>query len=302
MSNVLFLGGIFNTLDPVLGLTLYMWSWIIFLILIGVLWAAMYFLKWKPLKPLHGLYYALKNRSAVAFIFNAVLVGELVSERDAKCIFNYAEDEYEIDIPDHKTLDMIPGFKRLQTWYLVKLYYYPTHYLKDISPTKAIVYRIGGVNQDVEIARLLEGGNWERSATVVCASVPVDIIVDMDDWTLKRSRQHKAIVRSATEWNLLNPTDQIHSYQKYEKYLLNGNIQCPPELKITAVVPWQRIDAAFPLDLDENEWAGKKRQMAADREAEEGGELNRLALYVFLGGLGLAGLILLSRVVIRLMG
>ena len=194
------------------------------IVLIGVVWLFMYYMKWKPLEPMHGLYYAMKNGSHVAFIFDSFLVGELVSERDAKCIFNYADDEYEIDVPDHKFLDHIPGFKRIQVWLRTYFYYYPTNYLDNIKPTDAIIWKVGKVNKDVEIARKLEGGAWDRSASVVCAGVPVDIVVDMDKWTIKNSPQHKAIVRSAKAWNELNPTDQIHSYQKYQDYLLTGRL------------------------------------------------------------------------------
>ena len=244
---------------------------------------------------MHGLYYALKNGSTVAFIFDSFLVGELVSERDAKCIFNYAEDEYEIDVPDHKFLDKVPGFKKIQIWLRTYFYYYPTNYIDTITPTQAIIYKVGKVNKDVEIARLLEGGKWERSASVVCAGVPVDIVVDMDRWTLRKTAQHKAVVRSARAWNELNPKDQIHSYQKYQDYLLNSKIVCPKEIQIGFTVPWQRIDAAFPLELDENEWAGKKWQKSKDDEDAELGIDKKFATYLIIAGVGFAFLVLAAR-------
>lgn len=296
MTNVLFLGGMFNIVDPVLGWTLYIWSWVFLLICIGVSWAGWYYRSWKPFEPLHGLYYAMKNNSTVAFIFDANLIGEMVAERDAKCIFHYAEDEYEIEVPDIR----IPLFgnliQRFIVWYKTKVFYYPTKYL-DIPPLQALMFKIAGVNKDVEIARLLEGGNWERSASVVCTGVPVDIIIDMDNWTIRKSHQHKAIVESARFWNENNPTDQIHSYAKYQRYLLEGKIPVPQGLKVMHTIPWQRIDAAFPLNLEENEWAGKKRQMAKDMEDEEAGIMNRLSIYLLLGGLGIAALILIARIV-----
>lgn len=302
MAQTLFLNGVFNTADPVFHIPVYIYMLPFLVVLIGVVWLFMYYMKWKPLEPMHGLYYAMKNGSHVAFIFDSFLVGELVSERDAKCIFNYADDEYEIDVPDHKILDHIPWFKRIQVWLRTYFYYYPTNYLDNIKPTDAIIWKVGKVNKDVEIARKLEGGAWDRSASVVCAGVPVDIVVDIDKWTIKNSAQHKAIVRSAKGWNELNPTDQIHSYQKYQDYLLTGKIVPPKEIQLSTVIPWQRIDAAFPLDLDENEWAGKKWQKNKDDEDAETGSLNRLALYVFLGGLALAALVLIARVAIAFMG
>ena len=297
MTNGLFLEGIFNIIDPVLGWTLYMWSWIALLILIAVAWAGMYYRGWKPLAPLHGLFYALKNSSTVAFIFDSTLVGELVSERDAKCIFNYAtEYDYEIEIPETR----IPGLQRLVTWFYTKTFYYPTHFLKHITLPQAIIYKIGGVNKDVEIARLLEGGEWERSASVVCAGVPTDIVIDMDNWTIKTSRQHAAIVRTARAWNELNPTDQIHSYRKFGKYLQKGEFKCPDELKKSVQVPWQRIDAGFPIKIDENEWAGWKRQKANQLASEEEGSVWKLAIYLGLGGLGFDILILIARLVVAI--
>jgi hypothetical protein len=295
VTNQMFLGGVFNTADPVLHLPVYSYLFPFFLVMIGIVWAIMHYLKWKPLAPMHGLYYALKNGSTVAFIFDSFLVGELVSERDAKCIFNYAEDVYEIDVPDHKILDYIPGFKRIQIWLRTYFYYYPTNYLDNISAAYAIIYKVGKVNKDVEIARLLEGGKWDRSASVVCAGVPVDIVVDMDKWTIRTSKQHKAIVRSARAWNLLNEKDQIHSYQKYQDYLLSGKIVCPQEIQISTVIPWQRIDAAFPIDLDENEWAGKKWQKSKDDEDADATIDKKFATYLIIAGVGFAFLALFAR-------
>jgi len=289
----LFLGGVFNA--AVLGIPAYVYFIPFLMILIGVIWAVMYYLKWKPLAPMHGLYYALKNGSTVAFIFDSFLVGELVSERDAKCIFNYAEDEYEIDVPDHKILDHIPGFKRVQIWFRTYFYYYPTNYLDTIDPIHAVIYKVGKVNKDVEIARLLEGGKWERSASVVCAGVPVDIVVDMDKWTIRNSPQHKAIVRSARAWNTANEKDQVHSYQKYQDYLLNGKLTPPQEIQISTIVPWQRIDAAFPLELDENEWAGKKWQKSKDDEDADATIDKKFATYLIIAGVGFAFLALFAR-------
>jgi hypothetical protein len=306
MASTLFMGGIFNTVDPITNfITLYMWSWLALLIFIGLAWAGMYFRGWKPLAPLHGLYYAMKNYSNVAFIFDSFLVGELVAEREAKCIFDYSKEEhgeeYEIDIPDGR-FDNFPPMLKLKTWYHTNAFYYPTKYLKNIDPVHAIIYKIGGVNKDVEIARFLEGGKWDQSASVVCAGVPVDIVVDMDKWTIKGTKQHEAVVRAARRWNDNHPKDQIHSYQKFQTYVMNNEIACPPEIQITSLVPWQRIDAAFPLDLDENEWAGKKWQKSKDEEESEGGSIYKLAMYILLAGLGVDVLMFLGRLALKLTG
>lgn len=299
MTNVLFLGGMFNIVDPVIGWTLYMWSWVFLIICMGASWAGWYYRGWKPFEPLHGLYYAMKNNSTVAFIFDANLIGEMLAERDAKCIFRYGEEEfeeYEIEVPDIPIPFIGNLLQRLYIWYKTKFFYYPTKYL-DIPPLEALVYKIAGVNKDVDIARKLENGDWERSPSVVCTGVPVDIIIDMDNWTIRNSSQHKIIVKSARFWNDNNPTDQIHSYTKYQRYLLEGKIPIPQGLKVTHMIPWQRIDAAFPLGLEENEWAGKKRQMAKDMEDEEAGIMNRLSIYLLVGGLAIAALILIARII-----
>jgi hypothetical protein len=289
MTTVLFLGGIFNIVDPIIGLTLYMWSWIVLTVFIIAAWLIMYFKGWKPFAPLHGLYYAMKNSSTVAFIFDALLVGELVAERDAKCIFNYEEEDYEIEPSG------VPVVGFIVDWFNTKLYYYPTKYLPDIDFLHAIVYKIGGVNKDVEIARKLEGGDWERSATVVCGGVPVDIVIDMNYWTIRTSKEHKAIVRTARIWNEANPTDQVHSYRKYQDYLMNRNIPVPAEIHESVLIPWQRIDAAFPLDLDENEWAGKKWQKAKENAEEDEQFIRKITIYIIVGGLAFAAFLLLIR-------
>lgn len=298
MTEGMFLGGIFNVVDPWLHLTLYMWSWPIFILIGLVLYAAFYYRGWKPFEPLHGLYYAMRNNSTVAWIFDAQLVGEMLAERDAKCIFDYERDfEYELDP------SWVPVFGFIIDWFRAKMFYYPTAWLDNIDPAHALFYKLMKINKDVLIAKKMEGNKWERSAHVVCAGVPVDIIVDMDNWTIKGTPQHKAIVQSAKNWNKVNPDDQIHSYQKYQRYINDPTkgLACPPELKKGVMVPWSRIDAAFPLDLDDNEWAGKKRQMAKDRETEEEGQLWKYIIYVFIGEVGIAALLLIIRFALSVM-
>ena len=298
----LFLEGMFNTIDPLFGFPIYFWGWIILTIVAGVLWLAYYFLSWKPLEPLHGLYYSMRDGSSCAFIFNKDLVGELVSERDAKCIFKYAEDEYGIDVPDQFAfLLKIPGLRKLTMWTFTKLFYYPTLYLDNISPVEAIMYKIMGRNMDVEIAKYLEGGDWEQSASVICAGVPVEIILDMGRWTIQNSPQHRAIENYCRQWNLDHEKDQIHSYMKFQKYLFANKFDPMPEgIKISDIVPWQRIDAAFPLNFDPNEYAGKIRQMAVDIENEQKSPFNQYAVPAFLVCAGIGVFFYIGRLVLAL--
>jgi hypothetical protein len=305
----LFMGGMFNNIDPVIGLPLYIWEWIFNLIIIGILWAVLWWAWWKPYTPLHGLYYAWKDGSAAAFICDKNLIAEMVPERLAKCIFDYSKEEYEIEIPEHAWYNIpVLGTKmqNISIWIHQKLFYYPTKYLP-LSAFNAFRYKIGHVNKDVEIAIQLQKGEWERYPSVICGGVPVDIIVDTDNWTIPNSKQHNAIVKSAREWNKNNPDDQVHSYAKYQKYLLDGNkngvkISCPPEIKMQFEVPWTRIETAFPMDLEENDWAGKRRQMALDRARDkEALDRWRFALFIVGGGVGFAALIFFGRLIMAIL-
>jgi hypothetical protein len=295
----LFAGGIFNNVDPVIGLPLYVWEWIFNLIVIGIMWVTLWWVWWKPYTPLHGLYYAWKDSTAAAFIADKNLIAELVAERQAKCIFDYSKEEYDLDIPYAEVPIIGKITTKLYTW----SFYYPTRYLKNLTPFDALRYKIGGVNKDVEIAITLQNGEWDRFPSVICGGVPIDIIIDTDNWTIPNSRQHLAIEKSAREWNKNHKDDQVHSYTKYQRYLIEGDkngekIECPPEIKMNFLVPWTRIDIGFPMDLEENDWAGKRRQMAADKARDKDmGDRWKLAVMIILGGCGIAGLILIVRLV-----
>lgn len=279
----LFLGGIFNIIDPVLGWQLYIWGAIGLLIFTGMCAVGHHFLRWKPLAPFHGLYYEWKNGGNASFIFDGDLRGEMVAERTAKCIFDYSKMEYIL------WSDPYPIIRNIHRFF----FYYPTAYL-NINPLYALVYKFGGVNKDVEIARHLQNGEWERNPSVICAGVPVDIVIDTDNWTIPDSKQHKAITRCADQWNDLNEKDQIHSYSKFQRYLLEGKITCP-EVKATAVAPWVRIDGSFPTDIKDNEWAGKKMQMAISADEKDATALNSLGIKVLIGCVAFGALLIIIR-------
>ena len=287
MVNVLFLGGLLNIVDPIFGLQLYIWGWVGLTVLAIFAYLGWYFAGWKPYAPLHGLYYAWKAGSNAALIFDANLIGEMVSERVAKCIFDYSKEKYEFE-----------GLNPVFAWFYSKIFYYPTAYLSNIDPLSAIVFRFGKVNKDVEIARHLQGGEWERAPSVVCGGVPVDIVVDTDNWTIRNSPQHKAIENCARLWNEANTTDQIHSYSKFSRYLNAGKIQCP-DVRKNATVSWVRIDTGYPLDLEESDWAGKRRQMAEQEYNADQISKNKMALWVLFGGLGLSALIVVARILMH---
>jgi len=286
------MNGIFNIVDPVLGWPLYVWGWILIWILSGIAYAFFHFGKWRAFGPLQGLYWAFKNASNAAFIFDGALIGEFVAERTAKCIFDYSKWDYELsDIQ----VPFIGGLvNRFKGWF----FYYPTAFLDTVSPLRGLVYKYGHVNMDVEIARKLQGGEWERSPSVVCGGVPVDIIVDTDNWTIRTSAQHKAIERVAQEWNDLNPTDQIHSYPKFQRKLLLGDIVCP-EVKREFGVSWTRINAGFTTDMEATEYTGKIIQMSEHDYNEDQLNKNKLAWGVLLGGIGFAVFLSIIRVILH---
>jgi hypothetical protein len=285
MANALFLGGILNITDPIIHLQLYYYLWVLIIVLAIVAWVIWYYGKWKPFAPLHGLYHAFKAGSNVAFIFDSNLIGEMVAEKDAKCIFDYSRWDYDLGAL---------GFIQK------KFFYYPTVFLDDIDFLHGIVYKLGKVNKDVEIARIHQNGEWERSPSAVCGGVPLDIVIDADNWTLRKSPQHKAIERVCSIWNEAHPDDQVHSYSKFQKKLLAGEIVCP-EVKQDHEVSWTRIDAGFPMDLEESDWAGKRRQMAESLYDADQMSKNKMAIYVLIAGVGVAILVIVIRFVTFMM-
>jgi hypothetical protein len=169
-------------------------------------------------------------------------------------------------------------------------------FLDNIDFMHAIVYKFGGVNKDVDIAKFLQGGEWERSPSVNCGGVDVDIIIDTDNWTIRSSPQHRAIEKAAMLWNETNPTDQVHSYSKFQKYLLTGKIECP-EIKKEYGIDWTRIDKGFTTNMEASEYIGKKIQMAETEYNKDEAMKNKLALYIFIGGVGLAALVIAVRLI-----
>ncbi|MFA4849142.1 MAG: hypothetical protein WC626_05385 [Methanoregula sp.] len=315
----LFLNGALNGADPWLGLPMYCWALILWwLIVMPAAWFILKRIKWDPFVKFHGLHYARKNDSSAAIIVDDMGDAEMVAEHIAKCIFSYGEDDYEIEIselPLHlikiggiiaALLGVILTFtgqillgipfilcgiigyciNRVVPWIYAKPFWYPTKYLKDIDWQKAILYKIGKVNFDCKIAQLLQDGEWDQYPVVNCGGIPVEIVFDSNHWCERRSRQHKAIVKSTRPWNKDNPNDQIHTYTKYQRYLNEGKIEAPAEIKKDYLVPWVRIDLGLPFDLKNNEWAGKLAQMAKTKENKPSGEINKYTLWLIIGGIG----------------
>ena len=287
MSTVLFLGGLLNIVDPFIGLTLYMWLWIILSFFSICAWLAFRYGVWEKYKVLWGLYYAFKAQSNAVFIFSMSLAAELLSEAQAKCIFDYSKYEYE-------------GFSsnKLIAWFERKVFNYATVFIDDLDPLTALIYKYGKRNMDVEIAKKMQNYDWEESPSVSIGGTNTDIILDADNWTIKNSHQHKAIVAFCEQWNESNDTDQIHTYSRFQKYILNGKIgQCEAlaRIKPTVTIPWIRIDSAFPIDIEDNEQAGARRQHAEDEMNNDKNFFNKYIPHILIGGIIFAAIILAAR-------
>jgi hypothetical protein len=168
-------------------------------------------------------------------------------------------------------------------------------FLDNIDLAHGLLYKFGGRNLDVEIAKKLQGYEWESESSVTTGGIHADLILDADNWSVRTSPQHAIVESIAMQWNDANPSSQVHAYPKFQKMLTTGIINCPPGIKKTITIPWSRIDAAFPLGMS-NKAPGPVREMAIELENEDKMEMKRFYLPILLGGIGFACLLLLLRV------
>jgi hypothetical protein len=282
-GEIIFLGGIFNITDPLIHWQLYIWMLIIGCITAVVLHVGFKYGPWKGYEAFWGLYYAFKASSNAAFISGLQLYFIMRSEADAKCIFKYGSYNYELT---HSRLpDKLRRF----------LFYYPTAYLDDIDWAHALVYKYGHKNMDVEIAKKLQNYEWEEAPSTTIGGIRTDIILDADLWVPQDTPQHKAIEAACYEWNDAHPEDQIHSYHKFQRLMDTGLLKPPVGVKKEVVVPWQRVDSAFPISMEDNESAGFRRQAAEEMANAEANSLNRYIFPLICGGFGLPALMLLLK-------
>jgi hypothetical protein len=275
------MNGIFNY--ELIGIPMYIYSWIFLLVIIVLCWIVWRYIKWPQFRPFWGIFFAYKAQSQAAFIFNRGLISELVSEREAKCIFDYSKWSYE-------------GLSKLQAFF----FNYATVFLPNLDYGHAILYKFGGRNMDVEIAKKLQGYEWEAESSVTTGGIHCDIILDADNWSVKDSPQHAIVETTAEQWNDANPEHQVHAYPKFQKMLLTGTLNCPPGIVTTVTVPWSRIDAAFPKGMT-SKAPGPVREIALEMENEDKMELKQYYLPVLFAGVGFAVLLLVIRVVIMKM-
>jgi hypothetical protein len=322
------MNGSFNTADPWLNIPFYLWGLVLWwIVVMPVAWYLLKMLKWDAFTKFHGLHYAKKNDSAAVIIVDFMGEADMIAENKAKCIFDYSTDDYDVEIPD-VPLNIIKGMgvivtvlgiacilqvntiigialvaagitgyfiDRILPWLVSTLFFYPTHYLKDISWNEAVMYKIGGVNYDCKIAQLLQGGEWDRYPVVICGGIPVEIIYDTDQWCKKNSPQNKAIKRFAKQWNLDHSKDQIHTFSKLQRYYNMGLIKASdiPEISFEYIVPWVRIDAGFPY-YPTSDYEGKLRQMGQLKKNEKEQIANKYIWWIIVAGvialLGILGI------------
>jgi hypothetical protein len=325
---VLWMNGSFNHGDPWFNVPLYIWGLVLWwLIVVPVTWYLLKMLKWDKFVKFHGLHYARKNDSAAVIIVDFMGEADMIAENKAKCIFDYSTDDYEIEIPAIP-LNIIKGagvvavvigaavilkvnwilggviiaagivayfVDRILPWLVSTLFFYPTHYLKDITWNEAIMYKIGGINYDCKIAQILQGGEWDRYPVVICGGIPVEIIYDTDQWCKKNSPQNKAIKKFARQWNLDHPDDQIHTFSKLQRYHDEGLIKDAdiPEISFEYLVPWVRIDSGFPY-YPKADYDGKQRQMAQLKKKEKENISNTYIWWIVVAGvIGLLGILII---------
>jgi hypothetical protein len=280
-GTTLFLGGIFNVVDPFIFIQVYIWIWVLITFIAICMWVLFRYGVWEKYKVLWGLYYAFKAESNAAFIFNLALKAELYSEAQAKCIFDYSSYKYE-------------GFSTawwgLQGWVERRIFNYATVYLDNLDPLVAVVYKFGKRNMDVEIAKKMEGGKrWQDTSSVNIGGSDTDIILDANRRTVKGSLQNKATIAYCEIWNEANPKDQIHSHVKFQEYLMNGRINKAATtmldpIETEVLVSWTRIDETFPIDIEDNEQGGARRQQADDEMNAEANQFNKYIPHVLIGG------------------
>jgi hypothetical protein len=70
---------------------------------------------------------------------------------------------------------------------------------------------------------------------------------------------------------------------KFQRYLNLGKIALTGTLSIIkpkTIIPWVRIDSAFPIDVEDNEQAGARRQHAEDETNADANQFNKYIPHV----------------------
>jgi hypothetical protein len=252
-----FFGGIFNTTFFGIQIYLYLAIPAVILYLAAYIWWVK--LKWQMMAPFHGLWSAVNSQSEVVFVSDFNLNFHLMGEFAAKVIF----DKERYNAIAHDTSSALTRFRM---W---------------LMP----------VDEAVHTAKYLQG-SWESQPMTNIGSVPAGILLDVYGWTKAISPQRSAIANVADVWNDLNMEDQIHSMSKAWKYMSEGKIETPENVKLYTTVPWVRVDNAYPKKRYQSERGGFIRQIALNiinGLYNKGMNMTTAAIFVFLVCVVLSG-------------
>lgn len=269
MLELPYLGGTFNN-TFLLGIQLYIWLFILIiagLILSEIIWRVGF---WSPITPFHGLWYAYKNKSNAAFVFDTRQYWDLVSEGGAKLIFDRSRYSFSaglipntinlINIKSENHITFSEWFRNFRIW-------------------------LFGTDYSVHTAKMLQG-DWEEYPLVTIGKTPAELIFDANHWTDNKSKDREYIGQCVDMYNEGNPDDEIHSLSKFYKYSTlkpQPRISCP-NVVLTVLIPWSRIDSAFPLKRFKAAWAGFLRQTAEDLANKSTQDINKFAILIFILG------------------
>lgn len=222
-----FMGGFFNM--TFFGIQIYLFLAIpaVILYLVSYIWWVK--LKWQMMSPFHGLWSAINSQSEVVFVSDLNLNFHLMGEFAAKVIF----DKERYNAIAHDTSNALT---RLRMW---------------LMP----------VDEAVHTAKYLQG-DWDSKPMTNIGSVPAGILLDAYGWTKAISPQRTAIAEVVDRWNDVNMNDQIHSMSKAWRYMADGKIETPSNVKLYVTIPWVRVDNAYPKTRYQAERGGFIRQIA----------------------------------------
>jgi len=258
-----FLGGLFNT--PIFGIPIYAFLFPLFGIIFGIAYIFWVKMKWGMMTPFHGLWIAMNAGDEVVFKTDLHLNFVLKSEYGARVIFD--RERYESIAVDNSLRNRIRK-----------------------------KFRAG--DPAVSIAKLLQG-SWDSAPVVNIASVPASILLDANGWTKDDSQEHTAIAKECDIWNDMNPEDQVHSLSKAWRYMNEGKIPTPIGVKLHVVIPWIRVDNAYPKSRNAASWGGFIRQIAENIQNgsyKTGFSMTWAGVAVFLVAIGISAMMFVMKI------
>lgn len=255
-----FLGGLFNI--AWFGIPTYVFIIILAVFITIAIHFGFWWFYWRPLEYMHGIYRAYWDKINACFIGDLANRYELIPENKAKLIEPH--EDYEKLYGNRTLLEVIKPDG--------------THFFDDKTPITRLAVWFGrkfGRNYDMMIAKGIERDIHE--APIINANgIQIDLILDLDNWTIKDSRQRAELNRLADLWNANHPDDEVHTYYKIWN-LINQNKLVPAEdtIRHKTIVPWPRILAAFPPEENEASYAGYERQLSEDMSEKEQAEYRK---------------------------